>query len=152
MTTSLIQYSIDAVTLLGIFAYGLSQFYRGKTDKTKDEYATENTLIEYLKKQVEGFKEITKDQNDKLQQMGKDIAALTAVVNEKQKTIDNQLAILQNRNPELESFMTDLRSAAVEQRDYRTSSTATFGQMVVLLGEISAQLPREIKISSTVTQ
>ena|ERR1700710_2330961 len=152
MTTSLIQYFIDAVTLLGICAYGLSQFYRGKTDKTKDEYATENTLIEYLKKQVEGFKEITKDQDAKLQQMGKDIAALTAVVNEKQKTIDNQLAILQNRNPELESFMTDLRSAAVEQREYRTSSTATFGKMVVLLGEISAQLGKEIKISSTVTQ
>jgi hypothetical protein len=143
MSLDYLQYVIDALTFVGVGGYALSQFVRGKGDKTSDEYATENTLNAYLKKQIESFKEIIADQDKKIQELGKQLAALSATLLEKDKTIDTYFAILQNRNPELEAFMKD-------QAQYRKESTTMFQHMVGTLGDISTQLNKELHIESTI--
>ncbi len=108
MTTEYIQIIVGT----GVIAVGLgyigSQFWRGKSSSRKDELEAETTLTEYLKNQIDGFKGMVDDQNIKIVDMGKEIAGLRATIEEKDKTIQRYLEILQNRNPELEKFMSDI--------------------------------------------
>lgn len=102
---------------------------RAKTTSRKDELDSENTLTTYLTNQINGFKKIVDDQNKSITDMGKELAALTAVVGEKDKQIKNLQATLNLRNPEMEVFMQTMLQAAKD-------GSETHKKIVEILQEI----------------
>lgn len=140
MNITTIQISIGIIISLGVLAFGFgyvySQFKKGKNDRTKTDLETENSLTTYLKNQVEGFKQIAKEQDQKIADLGKEISAMRAVLDEKDKTIDKYLAILQNRNPELEQFMVKVSRTSDMAEEYITNAKSYNQQQTEILNEI----------------
>lgn len=130
-------------SVAGLVGYTLAQFWNSKKDKRKDDIETENTLTTYLKNQIEGFKNIAKEQDTKIQTMDKQLAEFKAVIGEKDKTIERYLQILQNRNPELENFIK-------QSTEYQKSSTQAFGAITKVLTEMSENLQKDLTIKATI--
>lgn len=165
MSTDILSITEVTVGLLGgvgVLALGLgyiySQFSKGKNGQTKEQLETENSLTTYLKNQVSGFKEIIDNQNVKITELGKEMAGLRATLDEKDKTIDKYLAILQNRNPELENFISSMTKNAAQYDTFMKDSAAFQGELMgVMKGltsfmeKINTHMEQDLTIKSTIT-
>lgn len=147
MTNSytILEVALGSLLSLGALAGGLgylySQYSKGKKGESKDEIDTQNSLTKYLKTQIETYKQIAKEQDEKISNMGKEISAFRAVIEEKDKTINKYLEILQNRNPELEDTLKGIAESLVGIRGF--------------MEHIDTHLEKsskEMKIVGTVTQ
>ena len=91
-TTQAIQSVLPLIIAVGAISLGLgyivSQFFRGKNDRTKTDIDIENSLNTYLKNQISGFQLVIDEQNKKLETLQKEVSAMHAVIEEKDKTID----------------------------------------------------------------
>lgn len=166
MSFELLQKILEVVIALGIAAFGFgylySQFFQGKNNQTKESIDTENSLTTYLKNQIEGFKDIVAAQDKKINEMGKEIAAMRAVSEEKDKTITKYLEILQNRNPEMDAFIKKVTLASDAQAEFRKQAAEKSDIQMNILKEIQTFMEsinnhmekssKDLKIEATVTQ
>ena len=128
--------------------YCYSQFKTGKSAATKDSLESQNELTQYLRDQIDGYKEIAKEQNSKISNMEKQIASMQAIISEKDSTIKKYLDILQNRNPELDQFMQESRQKWQDQLNF-------ISQILDAMKNINEHMDvqkKDIKIQATVTQ
>lgn len=134
MKTAYIQLIIEGIAAAGVVVLGLgylfSQFIIGRNSHRKEELDTENSLTTFLKNQIDGFKELIALQNNKIEQLGKELAATQATITEKDKTIKTYFDIIQNRNPELENVLS---------------------QILDFMKKINEHMESELKITSTVS-
>lgn len=152
MEYSLLQ-NIETVGIIVLGAgYVYAQFFRGKNGRTKDEIDTENALVTYLKTQNEGFKAITKEQDDKINAMSKEIAVFKATIAEKDSTIEKYLALLENRDPQLKNFMENMTATAKNSDAFMKGQVAIMGEIKNFMQAINAHMEKEFKIESTITQ
>lgn len=143
---------IGGIGSLGILALGIgylwSQFIRGKKSGSKENIDAENTLVTYLKNQVEGFAKIVKEQDIKFVALGKEIAALKATIDEKDKTIEKYLGILQNRNPELDTFIKESRI----RQEHTLEIMTQIKDCMVNINTHMQKHEKDLKIEATVTK
>lgn len=126
--------TIGAVAIA--FGYLFAQFIKGKNSRTREDLDTENALTTYLKNQIDGFQAIVKAQDEKIVELGKEVSALRAVVEEKDKTINKYLEILQNRNPEMDAFIRKLSSSADQQMEFQKEYQVSSDEKLKIFQEI----------------
>lgn len=143
--------AIEIIIGVGIIALGFgyvtSQFLVGRKGRTKDDIETENTLTTYLKNQIEGFKEIVEKQNNRIAGAEKEISALRATLGEKDKIISRYLEILQNRNPEIDTFIKESKVRQEQQM-------GIMNEIKVFMKNINdhmVQQNKDLKIEATVS-
>lgn len=129
------------------FGYVYAQFFKGKNARAKEDLETENSLTTYLKNQINGFKEIVEEQNKKIIELGKEVASLRAVIEEKDNTIQKYLDILQNRNPELEVFMQESKVFHQGQ----TQVLEKIGRFMETINKHLEKQSEDIEVLTTVT-
>lgn len=100
------------VSLAGLFA-GIGYYKQGKADAKGSEVNSANDTIELFKNQAEGFKaDLRKIQND-FDNFRKEVAvkeeAYKKTISQQEDLIKTYAAILQNRNPELEATLKEIR-------------------------------------------
>ncbi len=151
--------TVQLILLVGTVAtgigYGTALIFKGRSMRSKEELDNENSLNTYLKNQIGGFKEIIEGQNAKITELGNAMAAMKAVIEEKDKTIEKYLAILQNRNPELENFMQKMNTTLSTISQYMERNTMLMGNTHELMKEVEKHMKQEggdLKIEATVTK
>jgi len=120
----------DAVVAIGIIAYSSGQFKWGKRTKNKDDIETENSAMELQKNKIEVLEKALEEQKAINIENAKKFAAIEAVGIEKDKTIKEYLAIIQNRNPDLEKVLAEILS---------------------FMKKINVHMEQDLKITGTVT-
>lgn len=117
---SLVELAAAVAVLFAGAAYGISMFFIKKKAGVKNDLETENETTTWMMNQIETYKKIIKDyderntakdkENDKkFKELSEQIVAFKASIEEKDKTIQKYLDILQNRNPELTKFIEESR-------------------------------------------
>lgn len=149
---------MGSLASLGLLAGGVgylySQFVTGKGSRSKENIETENSLITFLKNQNEGFEKIVKEQNVKIVDLGKEMAAMKATNEEKDKTIEKYLSILQNRNPELEQFMQKMTVLGENSEAFMKGQIVIMGEIQTFMQAINTHMEtanKDLKIEATVS-
>lgn len=148
----IIQIVGTSIVSLGIVAAGLgyllSMYRKGNKQENVEVVNTANQLTDFWKDQIQGFKEMAREQDTKIQLLSNEVNLLKGQLMEKDKQIDTYLKILQNRNPEMERFMKDIIQFSI---DHET----THKEIIRILGEIHSyakvEHDRDFKINATVT-
>lgn len=114
MTPTLISYGTFIGATALVIGYASAAFFKGRNSRKKEDLDTENSLTTYLQNQVKGYQKMVDDMKKDIAEMGKEISALRATIEEKDRANKQYLEILQNRNPELEQFMKESSARGVE--------------------------------------
>jgi hypothetical protein len=120
----------DTLVSIGIIAFAIGQFKFGKKTRTRDDIDTENSAMELQGNKIKVLEAALEEQKTINIETGKKLAAIEAVNLEKDKTIKEYLAILQNRNPELDKVL---------------------GQILEFMKKINTHMEQDLKITGTVT-
>lgn len=173
----IIEFTFGGLISLGAFAGGIgyliSAYVQGKNKQKDDGISSENQLTQFWKDQVTGFKDMLAEQdrkmevqrndyNTQIKDLSNQLSEVKGQLMEKEKTNKEYLAILQNRNPELEQFMKALTQASSDQAEYRKESKDMFKGMITVLGDIHTatldnnkilhEEEKDLKIEATVTK
>ncbi len=155
---SLIELVASAAIIIGGGAYAVSLFFSSKKTAVKDDLETQNDLTLYLKNQIETYKEMIREYDQKMEErnkefdkkyneLGKELAALKATSDEKDKTIAKYLEVLQNRNPELDQFIKDSRA----KWDQQINIISQVLQFMKNINEHMNKQNQDLKIEATVS-
>lgn len=125
------------VVIVGGLGYGISAFLKGGLRGKTDTLESENALTTYLKNQIETYKGIVDEFNKKLTDMGKEMSAMKAVIDEKDKTIQKYLDILQNRNPELDKFIAEMSGTMKDIKNFMVKVNDHMEQDLQITGTLT---------------
>lgn len=161
------------VIAAGAIGWLWSSFRQGAAKQQIDTLGSENQLTAFWKNELEGFKGMVNTLNVKLRDQAQDfnsqiralsnqLAEVKGQLTESQKTSSQYLAILQNKNPEMESFMKYITEAAKDAEEFRTTSLLLFNKMITVLDTIHTTTlnnnkilhkdPKDFQIAATITQ
>lgn len=158
---------LQTVETIGIIVMGLgylySQFFKGKNDRTKEDIETENALVTYLTNQNKGFEKVVKEQDEKINSLGREMSAMQATILEKDKTmqaallekdktIEKYLALIENRNPEMENFMVRLTKYADNADTFMSGQVGIMEEIKTFMQSINTHLEKEFTVKSTITK
>lgn len=103
------------------FGYAYAQFKRGTNQQQTDAVESETQLTKYWKDQVDGFKVMVTELNRRVEVLSGELNQLKGQLVEKEKQNREYLAILQDRDPQTQTFMSDMtqfvKDQAVFQKD-----------------------------------
>lgn len=147
--------SITAVIVsLGVLfagsGYAYAQFKKGASEQGRDEVGKKVELLEYLQTENEGYKKVIKELSDKIDAQGKDIAALRATIEEKDKQIQTYLAIFKDRDPDTQQFQQDMRMFVEESRAYYGKKVETLTKIASVMEKVDAHMGKGLDIQATV--
>ena len=98
--------------------YGYAQFFKGRSDKTKDDFERFNTQLDALRKICDDqANQITKLQDD-LKTHTREIGILEGVNQEKEKKIKELTDLLANRDPALSEYIKFSREVLTAVQTY----------------------------------
>jgi hypothetical protein len=106
---STIEFVMLIVAFLGGAVYLVAQAYNGRGTKKSDEIAAADRTVQLVNATREALEKQIASQNIIIIQQGKDIATLQAQLKSEKELNERYLQLIQNRNPELESYMKDSR-------------------------------------------
>ena len=107
---------ISALMTIGIFIFGggylYERFIRGRNSKVEEErkinqdQTRSNTeILGLMQKQIESLKELSKEHTEQLIKHKENAIRMTTQIEEKDKKLQEYVAIFQGRNPQMEAFM-----------------------------------------------
>lgn len=96
---------MTAIILVGGIVFAIAQWGNGRSQRKSDVETEAAMTIRLIKEARDALEAKLKEQNLIVIQQGKDIASLQAQIKAKDELIERYVLLLQNRNPELESYM-----------------------------------------------
>lgn len=151
-----IGYIVAGLSSVGVFFGGVGYLiskYKGGSLEQKSEsndlISSNDQIKLFYKEQNEDRQRIIETQNEKIQALTREVGELRGQFNAETKQKEEYLAILQNRNPEMQKFMELLVTAVKDQQMVNK-------EIVKLLGEIhamsTAEHERDFKVTATVSK
>ena len=117
----IIQLAASIIFSIGVIAagvgYALSQFRRGNRQDKEEVVSSADQLTNFWKEQVDGFKEIVKAQDEKIQALTREVGELRGQLSSERNQNEELKKIFQNRNPEMEQFMKYMVQATKDQAE-----------------------------------
>ena len=120
----------DLIIALGVIAFAVGQFTIGRRAKNKDDIDTENSAMQLQGNKIKVLEAALKEQETINKKTGEDLAALKAVLIEKDKTIKEYFDIIQNRDPQLKNVL---------------------GEILDFMKKINTHMEQDLKITGTVS-
>ena len=111
---STIEFVIIVLMFLGGAVYLVAQVFSGRGTKKSDEIAAADRTVQLVNATRMALEKQISDQNLIIIQQGKDIATLQAQLKSERELNERYLQLIQNRNPELETYMKDSLAALEE--------------------------------------
>ncbi len=114
---------LTVVNICGLIAFTVGQFRNGKVKSNSDEIATANTTIGLLKSSLDVMeKNLAEEKSLRLQDHDELVRVQEQLKHSKEKN-GELMAILQNRNPELESLLKLLQTSVDKLNNFLEKQT-----------------------------
>lgn len=123
--------------LAAAIGYLVSQYTKGKKDGRDENIKAQTDLMTNLQAQIGGYQKVLEDNNRKLIDMDKQNATFKAIIEEKDKTIEKYLKILENRSPELENTLKALLGTMNKIEDFMHTHIEGAGKDMKIEGTIT---------------
>lgn len=144
---------VAVLTGLGVFFAGGGYLYSrfiGGTKEQKAEsvdlIASNDTIKQFYKEQNDDLKEINKALGEKVEVLTREVGEIRGQLNAETKQKADYLAILQNRNPEMQKFMEIMIQAVKDQTQVNINFAENQKEMINILSEIHKATTTTTKI------
>lgn len=142
--------------LLGGAGYLLSSYRDGRGKPAKEKLETENLLLDNYEKQVKGFKEALDNATKELKDAREENVKLKTINEQLIKVNEQYLSILQNRNPEMDTFMQTMIQAAKEGAESHKKIVEVLKEMQSMSASnheiLAKEQNKDLKIEATVSK
>ena len=102
----------------GFIAIAVYQYKKITVRERMADTTTSDMVVEHWKKEVDNITAVCKDLQAQLQHMKSDMDVMKGQLAEKTHQNEQYIALLQNRNPELETFMKNMTIAVTDFQAY----------------------------------
>lgn len=124
------------MTAIGVLFYAIGQWRQGRTKTDTDAVKNANDVITTYKSRIEQLESDNKRYSENQHKNTQEIGRLQGIVEGKDKDIARMNAILENRNPELTTFMATMIKANEEQAKHRIESEKLMLQIFSILSDM----------------
>jgi len=98
---------------IGVIAAGLGyayeKFFDGRQKKINQSIETETGILGFYQKQNDALTKLIKDHENEINKLQDDLHSLEAIVEEKDKKLQDYMIIFQNRDPQLIEILKEIR-------------------------------------------
>lgn len=137
----LILFAVAVLSGLGVLVGGIGYLYHVIVKNTRDEKSavmnSAETLAKFWENQAEGYKTAIAEKDklnaQKFEQLNKEMGELRGQLNAESALKKEYLAILQNRDPQMQEFIKAMMQSATDQSKINT-------EIVRVLGEIHGKV------------